>query len=129
MAPDHLAVLFELREKIIPIIDLRILLEYPAREKETPRKVAIIEHGDLAVGLLLDETGGVIYEKKEASRVNFETNRDDKLDVVIDGILKMDDGRRMIQVLDPYRLLSLKQNPRIAKKRPKKLLINIWENG
>ena len=106
--------LFNLRGRIVPVIDLRMLLEYPAMERDVQRKVAIIENGELCIGLLFDDTGGIV-SSEGATRVNFEANSDGIKDIVVEGMLKLDNGERMVQILDPYEILKIEKTPRIGK--------------
>lgn len=114
LAPDFLTGLFNLRGMIIPIIDLRILLEFPPQSTEpnqtTERKVAIIENGNKCVGLLFDRAGEVVNEPNSA-RVDFAAKKGLVKDVVIDGVLKLDDGNRMVQIIDPYEVVSIERVP------------------
>lgn len=114
LAPAHMIGLFNLRKMIIPVIDLRQLLGYPKVESDGRRKVAIIEDGGLRLGLLFDDTGGVI-NAAFAARVDFELNPDGEKDVVIEGVLKMDDGKRMINIIDALEILKIKRVPRVSK--------------
>jgi len=115
MATPHLVGLFTLREMIVPLIDLRQLLELPPREEIAEGKIAIIENGNLSIGLLFDETGEIIHSE-HAKRLNFQPNSNGVKDIVVEGVLKFDDGRRSVQILDPYELLKLEKLPRISKK-------------
>lgn len=114
LSPAHVVGLFCLRKMIVPVIDLRVLLGFPKAEPTGDRKVAIIENGDLCIGLLFDDTGGVI-NGTGATWVNFQPNRDGVKDVVVEGMLKLDDGARMVQLLDPYEILKIEKLPRVAK--------------
>ncbi|MEP5729538.1 MAG: chemotaxis protein CheW [Sulfitobacter sp.] len=110
LAPPFMLGLFNLRGQIIPVVDLRILLEISDKEIPATRKVAIIEHGEHCIGLLFDKTGEVL-NGSNAARVDFQTKKDRVRDVVIDGVLKFDNGCRLIQLLDPYELLHLERVP------------------
>ena len=114
LSPPHMLGLFNLRDTIVPVVDLRILLGFPDCDEDGGRKIAIIENGEHCIGLLFDEAGGVI-SNEHATRVNFEANAEGIKDVVIDGMLKLENGTRMVQVLNPFELLNIKQLPRIAK--------------
>lgn len=114
LSPPHMIGVFYLRGTVVPVVDLRILLGYPPLEDAQRRKVAIIENGTLSLGLLFDDTGGVIYGES-ANRVTFEADEDGEKDVVVEGMLKLDNGQRMVQLLDPYRILDIEKVPRVAK--------------
>ena len=114
LSPSHMVGVFNLRETIVPVVDLRVLLGFPCPGDVGARKIAIIENGDYCVGLLFDDAGGVI-SSEGAARVNFDSSADGEKDVVVEGMLKLDDGARMVQILDPYTILGLERLPRIAK--------------
>lgn len=113
LSPSHMTGLFNLRGAIIPVIDLCILLEIETQVDVGLRKIAIIENGDMSIGLLFDDTGGIL-NSEGASRVRFTPNSDGVKDVVVEGVLKYDGGKRMIQVLDPYEILKIRHIPRVA---------------
>lgn len=118
LAPSFLIGLFNLRGMIIPIVDLRKLLEFSDMPEnisdfcdlEGAQKVAIIENGDRCVGILFDRAGEVLNVNKSEC-VNFRVNNGGIKDVVINGVLKLDDGKRIVQILDPYELLKLERVP------------------
>ena len=114
LSSPYMTGLFNLRGRIVPVIDLRMLLEYPPIETDAHRKVAIIENGELCIGLLFDDTGGIV-SSEGATRVNFEPNSDGIKDIVVEGMLKLDNGARMVQILDPYEILKIEKTPRIGK--------------
>ncbi len=114
LAPPFMLGLFNLRGQIIPIVDLRILLDFSDQEHVSARKVAIIEYGDLCIGLVFDRTGEVL-SGNQAARVNFKPKEDGPRDVVIKGVLKFEQGNRLVQLLDPYELLNLDRVPRARK--------------
>lgn len=114
LAPDYLSGLFNLRGMIIPIIDLRLLLEFPQRldpeQAVLDRKVAIIENGNKCVGLLFDSAGEVLNEPNSA-RVDLRGSDAELKDIVIEGALKLDGGRRIVQVIDPFEILKIERVP------------------
>ena len=114
LSPPHVIGLFSLRKTIVPVVDLRVLLGFPEASASTNRKVAILENGDLCIGLLFDDTGGVI-SGSGVSRVNFQPSEDGIKDVIVEGVLKLDGGSRMVQLLDPFEILKIKKLPRVAK--------------
>jgi purine-binding chemotaxis protein CheW len=109
LSPSFMQGLFNLRGRIIPVIDLRQLLGYPARDM-AERKVAIVEDGDLCVGLTVDRTGEVL-NAQYAARVDFRPRDGALKDVVIEGLLKLENGERIVQILDPHEILNLEKVP------------------
>lgn len=116
LAPPFMTGLFNLRGMIIPVVDLRILLAFPERDEtlkaeDKVRKVAIVENGDRCIGLLFDRSGEILNEPNSA-RVDFRAGDGGVKDVVIDGVLKLEGGDRMVQLLDPYELLRIERVPK-----------------
>ncbi|MGG7565368.1 chemotaxis protein CheW [Rhodovulum sp. DZ06] len=109
LSPPFMLGLFNLRGAIIPVVDLRRLLERPPREAGEG-KVAIIEDGDLCVGLMFDHTGEVL-NAQHAARVDFRPRAGKPKDVVVEGLLKLENGERIVQILDPYEILNLERVP------------------
>jgi purine-binding chemotaxis protein CheW len=107
LAPDYLRGIFNLRGTIVPVVDLRRLLELPGEPAAEGQKVAIVEHDETCIGLLFDRTGEI-----------FRDNRDERSDLersasgVVSGVFKKADGRRLVQVLDIPALFALKGVPR-----------------
>ncbi|WP_422026398.1 chemotaxis protein CheW [Roseovarius sp.] len=110
LSPRFMRGLINLRGMIIPVVDLRELLEFPAGQP-SDRKVAIVEDGDHRIGLLVDRTGEVL-KVEERFRVDFRPRDGQVKDVVVEGLLKLDGGERIVQILDPCEILSLEKVPR-----------------
>mgnify|MGYP001800063655 CR=1 FL=1 len=114
LSPDYLIGLFNLRGVIIPVVDLRGVFGLSMSDAvETDRKVAIIEHGEHCFGLLVDRTGDV-FNARDAERSVFSRTRNDLRETVIDGVFKLENGKRLVQILDPFELLNLDKLPRVA---------------
>lgn len=111
LSPSFMLGLINLRGKIVPIVDLRILLEFPESERSEDCKIAIIEHGEHCIGLRVDKTGEVL-SGHGAARVDFRNADGGIKDLVIEGVLKLNNGERLVQVLNPYELLKLEKVPR-----------------
>lgn len=110
LAPDHLLGLFNLRGTLIPIVDLRRLLHLPDDGVRATSKIAIVELGDMRVGLLFDTTGDIL-RVPAAQRIAFE--RADHAAPVICGALKLNDGERILQILSAAALLGLPDVPQL----------------
>ncbi|MEO0924010.1 MAG: chemotaxis protein CheW, partial [Pseudomonadota bacterium] len=61
-----------------------------------------------------DDTGGVI-NGTGVSRVIFQPTDEGVKDVIVEGVLKLDGGARMVQLLDPFEILKIERLPRVAK--------------
>jgi purine-binding chemotaxis protein CheW len=110
LAPNFVSGVFSLRGMIIPVLDIGILLSIPP-EQEGLRKVVIVEHEGLKIGLAFDST-------KEIVRVS----PDLKLDIdysegsgpqVVGALLKLDDGKRIIQLIQPEKVVRVENLPHV----------------
>jgi purine-binding chemotaxis protein CheW len=110
LAPTHLLGLFNLRGTLIPIVDLRQLLHLPDDTARAASKIAIVELGDVRVGLQFDTTGEIL-RVPAAQKITFE--RTDHAPPIICGALKLDGGERILQILSAAALLGLPDVPQL----------------
>ncbi|MFK7854741.1 MAG: chemotaxis protein CheW [Granulosicoccus sp.] len=115
LAPDYLLGLFDLRGVIVPVVDLRRIFDSPVDDENDldPRKIAIVEHGDLCLGLLFDATAEV-FNADDVETCWFEADGETPESMVVQGVFKLDDGRRVVQILDVHSMLKLEKMPRTA---------------
>ncbi|MBS1963051.1 MAG: chemotaxis protein CheW [Bdellovibrionales bacterium] len=113
LGPPYLVGLFNLRGTIVPVIHLRKLLGLAAGggTDGDSGKIVIVEFDAFCVGLLFDRTGEIFRAEPETKSV-FEYAPGTKS--VVEGAFKLEDGRRIVQVLSPSRLLELDSVPREA---------------
>lgn len=114
MSPDYLLGLFNLRGMIVPVVDVRSIFGLPTHEADRGvRQVAIIEYGDHCFGLLVDRTGDV-FNARDTNKSLFNRIHGDPRESIISGVFKLDNGERLVQILDPFELLKLERLPRVA---------------
>ncbi len=136
ISPDYLLGLFNLRGMIIPVVDLRILFNLvdEASNEADDKVIAIIEYGVFSVGLLFDRTAEV-FDGADKDRIEFNNSED--YQSVVQGAFKLDCGNRIVQIIEPHELISLKHLPRpnesalanIRKKRGKRKQCISFEVG
>lgn len=118
LSPGYLLGLFNLRGNVIPVVDLSSIfkIDPPAHIEECEsavfetRKVAILEHGNLCLGLLFDSTGEV-FNDTEVETCLFENQHSTIQDQVVGGVFKMDGGSRIVQLLNVAGMLQLDRIP------------------
>lgn len=114
LAPEFVRGLFNLRGMAIPIIDLGRLFDLSGvqcgEDLGDVRKIAIVESGGQCVGVLFDRAGEVLT-KPEAAHVNFRPTPGDAKGGVIDGVLTLEEGRRIVQTIDPENLIDMERVP------------------
>ena len=112
LAPSYLLGLFNLRGMIVPVVDLKSIFGIVSENLECgeTRKIAILEHGELCLGLRFDATGEV-FNVANVEQCLFDKRQDIEREQVIKGVFKMDSGERIVQILDVYGMLKLDYIP------------------
>lgn len=114
LAPDCLTGVFSLRDTVVPVLNMRKLLEVDCGDEERDEGrdcIAIVQVGDNRLGMQFDRTAEVLrvgpeqidqfqYEEKSSARSP------------VQGVIRLDQGRRLVQVLDSTVLLNLPDVPR-----------------
>lgn len=109
LSPDYLVGMFNLRGTIVPVVDLHAVLKIESQSSSKDlKKIAIVEYNQVLIGLVFDSTGEVFRAHgEEKSDFSYSEN---KLSV-INGAFKLDEGRRIIQIIDPTALFNLEHVP------------------
>ncbi|MBV8156994.1 MAG: purine-binding chemotaxis protein CheW, partial [Dyella sp.] len=106
LSPPHLLGLFNLRGRLIPIVHLGRLLQLSAHGERSTAKIAIVELPRGCVGLLFDATGEILRVHGD-EKVMFG----DAGASMIGGVLKLDGGSRILQMLCVDALAKLPDLP------------------
>ena len=110
LAPDYLLGIFNLRGMIIPVVDLMKIFNFPNRQSTGKKKIGIIEHGNHCIGILFDQTCEV-FNESNLEKINFSIFAKNNRQKVIEGVFKKSGTEELVQVLNPYELLNLKNLP------------------
>ncbi len=100
-----------LRGAVIPLINLRTRLGLPAHVLTRDDHFAVIFYQGYCYGLLFDNISGVI--RLNAAEINKVEAGDTDRHLCNSGILALDEGKRVIQVLDPEQLFKSYDLPKI----------------
>ncbi|MBC7538527.1 MAG: chemotaxis protein CheW [Bacteriovorax sp.] len=123
LSPDFLIGVFNLRGLIIPIINLKVLLKFDDYEMMPSQKISIVDHEGAKVGLLFDSTSEIIRVNiKDISEFSYGTETSHK---VISGAIKLDSGSRLLQIIDPFALVSIDNIPQIIDQQNKQNLVRV----
>lgn len=115
LAPAYLAGMFTLRGSVIPVVSLARLFDPAAPAAEPTQKIAIIDYQDVQVGLLVHATGEILRVRPEQrSRLRYA---EDSTQGVVAGTILLDEGRRLVQVLDINRLVQIENVPQVQSMR------------
>lgn len=114
LAPPFLTGLFNLRGVIIPIVDMAKFLDLESTVAVTAKKIAIVTVDQVRVGLLFDCTSEILnVPESDISAYNDHTEGPLS---VIRSVLKLNEGERIIEVIDPPSLLKIQNIPEIISK-------------
>lgn len=121
LAPAFLLGVFNLRGIVVPIINLKALLKFEESEVHSAQKIGIIEHQGAKVGLLFDSTSEILRVNHQMlDQFNYAHENSHR---VISGAIKLDSGNRIVQIIDPFALVSIENIPQIIEKQ------NIYNQG
>ncbi|MDQ8203332.1 chemotaxis protein CheW [Pelagicoccus sp. SDUM812003] len=111
LMPDYVEGVFNLRDTIVPLINLRSILRLPAGEAETShRYVGIVRVDGQQVGIALDRTGDVIpMNDEELAKVERK-----KGDNIISGLANLEGGQRIIRIIAASSIVQLEDIPMLS---------------
>lgn len=115
LSPSFLIGVFNLRNMIIPIVNLKSILKAQDCEVNSAQKIAIVEFEGARVGLIFDSTHEIIRLDQETFANFHYSSKETKH--VISGALKLDEGRRIIQVLNHSELFKIDNIPQIIERQ------------
>jgi len=115
LAPSYLEGMFTLRGSVIPVVNLGRLFDPAAPAAEPSNKIAIIDYQEAQVGLLVHATGEILRVRPEQrSRLRYAEG---STQGVVAGTILLDEGRRLVQVLDIDRLVHIENVPQVQSMR------------
>jgi purine-binding chemotaxis protein CheW len=115
LGPPYLEGMFTLRGNVIPVVNLGRLFNPAAPAAKQGDKVAIIDHMDVQVGLLIHATGEILRVRPEQrSHLHYAEGA---ARGVVSGTILQDEGRRLVQVLDIDSLIHIENVPQVQSLR------------
>jgi purine-binding chemotaxis protein CheW len=115
LSPPYLEGMFTLRGAVIPIVNLGRLFNPEAGRAAPGNKIAIIEHQEVLVGMLFDDTGEILRVRPEQrSLLQYAPGA---VPGVIAGTILLEQGNRLLQVLDPNQLIRIENVPQVLSLR------------
>ena len=111
LAPAYLEGVFTLRGQVIPVLNLGRIFDPAAPAAERTHKIAIVDHGEIEVGIIFHDTGEVLRVRPEQrSMLQY---RDAASRNVVSGTITLDDGARLLEILDPAALAQIENVPHV----------------
>jgi purine-binding chemotaxis protein CheW len=115
LSPSYLEGMFTLRGSVIPVVNLGRLFDPAAPAAEASNKIAIIDYQEVQVGLLVHATGEILRVRPEQrSRLRYAEG---SAQGVVGGTILLEEGRRLVQVLDIDRLVRIENVPQVQSMR------------
>ncbi|WP_229417126.1 chemotaxis protein CheW [Massilia sp. Root418] len=115
LSPPYLEGMFTLRGAVIPIVNLGRVFNPAAGPAAPGHKVAIIDHQDVLVGMLFDDTGEILRVRPEQRSVL--QYAPGATPGVIAGTILLEQGNRLLQVLDANQLIRIENVPQVLSLR------------
>lgn len=107
-APAHVRGVISLRQRLLPLVDLRSLFHLGAPAADAHQRIVVVSlPGCGPVGLVTDAVKEVLSVPRQHSDAVPELLTRDRQLAEFDAICRLDDGRRLVSVLSSARLLGL----------------------
>ena len=111
LSPAFLEGVFTLRGVVIPVVNLGRVFRPQARAADASDKIAILDFQGVLVGIMFHETGEILRVRPEQRSTLSYANGD--VHGVVAGTILLDDGARLVQVLDPAALVRIENVPQV----------------
>ena len=111
LSPPFLEGMFTLRGSVIPVVNLGRVFNPAAPAAEPTHKIAILDYDGVLVGILFHATGEILRVRPEQrSTLSYASGESHG---VVAGTILLEDGARLLQVLDPAALARIENVPQV----------------
>lgn len=111
LSPPFLEGMFTLRGSVIPVVNLGRVFQPSAPDAAPGHKIAILDFDQVLVGILFHDTGEILRVRPEQRSTLSYASGDTH--GVVAGTILLDDGARLLQVLDPAALVRIENVPQV----------------
>ncbi|MES2832419.1 MAG: chemotaxis protein CheW [Pseudomonadota bacterium] len=112
LSPAFLEGIFTLRGTVIPVLNLARIFNPAAPVVTHSQTVVIVDYKGIQIGLLFERIGEILRVRPQ--QCNYLAYRDEASHKVVSGTIRFDDNARLLQILDPDALISIKNIPQIV---------------
>ena len=111
LSPPFLEGMFTLRGSVIPVVNLGRVFNPAAPAADPAHKIAILDYDGVLVGILFHATGEILRVRPEQrSTLSYASGESHG---VVAGTILLEDGARLLQVLDPAALARIENVPQV----------------
>ena len=111
LSPHFLVGIFTLRGTVIPVLNLGRIFDPDAAAADASQKIAIVDYQQVQVGILFHSTGEIL--RVRAEQRSLMQYRDPSIHGVVAGTIRLDNGARLVQILDPDALIHIENVPQV----------------
>ncbi|PXA90442.1 chemotaxis protein CheW [Caulobacter sp. D4A] len=97
---------FELRDEVLPVVSLRALLGLAERDVQAHDRIVVVRIGDRRLALLVDRISVILRASRDAVGPAPSLFNRASGEARIDSVLRLPDGRGLVSILAPERVLS-----------------------
>lgn len=108
-SPEYVRGIIDLRDMVVPIIDTRKRFQLENGQCDSENYIAVINCKGRNMGLTFDRINEVIRVKEDSMETlapEFQAEND-----LLAGIIKLDEGRRLVQIINPLSLFDYQDPP------------------
>jgi len=103
--PSYIEGVFSIRNQLLEVVNLGNLLGVDCKQLDESSRVAIMDNGDFSFGVIVDKVSHVMVVDKKL----FKESSDIARSSYIKGIYNLNEGKRLIVMLEPLNLISYGQ--------------------
>lgn len=109
-APYFIDGIVNLRGNVIPVLNLRKMFRMEEKEITNSTRIIIVDLDNKKTGIIVDEVSEVLRFEKSFIETPPDVLKNDECKEYIDGVGKLDKGKRMILILDLEKIMSFDKN-------------------
>ena len=107
-APDFVDGVVALRDQLLPIVNLRKKFQMPVVEITDDSRIIVVNLGKNSVGIMVDSMSEVLMVQNNTIE-GLPSFMNDSQSEQLNGVAKLQDGKRLIMILDVEKVLSINE--------------------
>jgi purine-binding chemotaxis protein CheW len=107
-APDFVDGVVALRDQLLPIVNLRKKFQMPVVEITDDSRIIVVNLGKNSVGIMVDSMSEVLMVQNNTIE-GLPSFMNDSQSEQLNGVAKLQDGKRLIMIMDVEKVLSINE--------------------